>query len=333
MAIIDAVPGLEATIEIEGDELRTKEYDDPSGPPVGYPCPAVVKYIRALPGARFTFHFSKTPPFFRQEGHHIAYILTIDGEPLTTVHEVGKGDPPTYHETWDSYSGSYFTGCVETGYRQHEFKFAKRQLVDVNEMSPEEREGQFVTAKEQGVLKAEFFAMRPIEEEHDLDYQAGMIKEKKHTEEALKGKEIDCIATATCEDFTGNWTPRIPTDRFHDHQERPFAVFEWRYRSRYALIKEGIVPPPTLDDIVNDMTVPELREMVKEYLQMKGVIWGDNNARLSDRIISPPSRPMNAGERVRYERTLAKLKEAWASMDRRSAEVRLPVKPEPETSE
>ncbi|KAK3693344.1 hypothetical protein B0T22DRAFT_505000 [Podospora appendiculata] len=269
MAVIDAVPGLSATIEIEGDGLRTREYDDSSGAPVGYPCPAVVKYIRALPGARFTFHFSKTPPVFQQEGHHIAYILTIDGQSLTTVHEVGKGDLPTYHSPWESYTGYYCTGSADTGYRQHDFKFAKRELSDANSMSQEEQDRQFVTAKDQGVLKIDFFSMKPIQEEHVLDYQAGILKPKKHTEEALKGKEVDCVATATTKHYTSRSTPKIPIDDFHHYHQQPFAVFEFRYRSRDALVKEGIIPPPSIDDMVNDMTVPELREMAREHSRMK----------------------------------------------------------------
>ncbi|RYP45871.1 hypothetical protein DL768_007828 [Monosporascus sp. mg162] len=84
-------------------------------------------------------------------------------------------------------------------------------------------------------------------------------------EKALKGRTVTHKV-----DFAPG-KPGIPTtqrqvDVYQDPLKRPFAVFEFRYRSREGLIAEGIIPRPTPMD---DMDEQQLRQFALQLYREK----------------------------------------------------------------
>ncbi|RYP53125.1 hypothetical protein DL769_010561 [Monosporascus sp. CRB-8-3] len=84
-------------------------------------------------------------------------------------------------------------------------------------------------------------------------------------EKALKGQ---CVTNRV--DYVpgkpGIPTPQRQVDVYQDLLKRPFAVFEFRYRSREGLIAEGIIPRPTPMD---DMDEQQLRQFALKLYREK----------------------------------------------------------------
>jgi hypothetical protein len=135
MAVIPSIPGLEATIVVNG--VTAVEYQNPDAEeshtmareefdlPVPYDdqaLPYVVKYIETKPGSPFKFHVNKKV-WFRQRNHHIAYRVSLDGHNLGLRHQPAESRRCKKRE-WDAATNGYFTGNPTAGYETHFFQFA-----------------------------------------------------------------------------------------------------------------------------------------------------------------------------------------------------------------
>jgi hypothetical protein len=81
MAVIDAVPGVEVSIWIDGQPV--KEYEDADEEVDGPLAPnAVVKYIEAISDTEFTIKPTVRPAFwaYRQTAYDLAFIVQVDGK-------------------------------------------------------------------------------------------------------------------------------------------------------------------------------------------------------------------------------------------------------------
>ncbi|KAJ1553047.1 hypothetical protein HK405_009121, partial [Cladochytrium tenue] len=97
MAVIDVVPGLQVTIEVDG--ATATEYDDPKRDKWQIPHldvaendddtpPAyVVKYIESKPGASFRFRINKTPLLQLYGAHHMAFKVHADTISMALSHD------------------------------------------------------------------------------------------------------------------------------------------------------------------------------------------------------------------------------------------------------
>jgi len=78
-------------------------------------------------------------------------------------------------------------------------------------------------------------------------------------------------------DSTPRETPVGPIleDAYQDPRARPFAVFEFRYRTMDGLVKEGIVRTPTISDRVRNMSEQERVRALQELLEEREVCNSD----------------------------------------------------------
>ncbi|KAK4038982.1 hypothetical protein C8A01DRAFT_37031 [Parachaetomium inaequale] len=86
----------------------------------------------------------------------------------------------------------------------------------------------------------------------------------------VDGRSAHEFHTVDCE------SPLCPKDKNSDLCERPFAVFEFRYRTRDGLVKEGIIPRPSrmamsahqkVEEDIGNMSEDEVRERLAVYMQ------------------------------------------------------------------
>jgi hypothetical protein len=134
MAVIPSIPGLEATIVVngvtaveyqdpdaeEGHTMAREEFDLPE--PYHQALPHVVKYIEATPGAPYQFQVAKKH-HIRGQNHHVAYSVSVDG------HNFGPRHQPAHTRRcrmgqWADATSCYMTGSPTAGYQSHSFQFA-----------------------------------------------------------------------------------------------------------------------------------------------------------------------------------------------------------------
>lgn len=120
MAILDELPGLEVTVQVDGCNVR--EYTDPYAlnhrQSSRGSCPKAVKYIESKTGANFAVCFLKDPDF-KQLSHHIAFRIHVDSIEAGFFHE-----PNSYnHREWGIKvdGGSWKS---QRGITSYKFRFA-----------------------------------------------------------------------------------------------------------------------------------------------------------------------------------------------------------------
>ncbi|KAL8294746.1 hypothetical protein RB597_008511 [Gaeumannomyces tritici] len=215
MAISDRIPGLEVTVKVDGERATEHHddaaYDEPCAVKLDSPDGVrVVKYIEATSGAPFSVHIKRTSGFnFR--GNHIGWSVAVDGGQLCKKQEFGDLDIVS--------ADTHITAEM----------MAKQMLL----------------AKSLGVITVGVYhLLRPNRvkpwraKPHD-DINTGPINEK-----ALKGRALSLKTTADAEPGVRPARRDIYNYRFMDPEQRPFAVFEFRYRTKGDLIKEAILRAP-----------------------------------------------------------------------------------------
>ncbi|KAK3392737.1 hypothetical protein B0H63DRAFT_1035 [Podospora didyma] len=111
---------------------------------------------------------------------------------------------------------------------------------------------------------------------------------EKVAEKALKGKELNCLAGFTTVAVSG--PARQPSPASNDAKKRPFAVFEFHYRTMDGLIKEGVIPRSTIDDRVQGMSEAEMRTRLAELLKAQEQQSAPNEANVKDETKRPVKR-------------------------------------------
>ncbi|KAK4202971.1 hypothetical protein QBC40DRAFT_275628 [Triangularia verruculosa] len=287
MAILPSIPGLTVTIDV-ADKVA-KEYNDPDVDsmqtdmqpeefdlPVPHThtargnIPYIVKYIEAKPKALFAFHVTLSKRF-PHRSHHVAYKVVTDGTKTSTKHITEKC---RVERGGLSVLESYFSAkSARTPGGNHiirRFCFAALDVVESDHFSAEEVKKQMARAKECGVLKVLLYHMedsngqyRPngtsVYPESSAEARTAMA------EKVFKGRAVDCVTSVVSEPSKG--PTRHLVDIYHDRKRRPFAIFEFRYRSKDGLIKEGIISPPTVSDEVEEMSEGEVRRKLSELLE------------------------------------------------------------------
>ncbi|KAK3320776.1 hypothetical protein B0T19DRAFT_403400 [Cercophora scortea] len=266
MAVITELPGLEATILVNG--AAAKEYiDDSADDEQDQPdCPTVVKYIESVPGASFSIRFVKDKKF-RHSSHHIAYKVAVDGIRTSLLH----ADRTSRNKRWETTRKEMTLGNPKDGYKKGRFRFAKLDVVNDDDLSVEEKKNLFEQAKDLGTLKVLVYHMKPDEKRERSSGKRFAYSEpvvNRVAEKALKGREIDCRTDFDCIPAPSH-RPSETRSIYEDPEKRHFAVFEFRYRSKEGLMKEGIIPRPRPADEVDGMSEAEVRRLAREFLELR----------------------------------------------------------------
>ncbi|KAI1075008.1 hypothetical protein F5B20DRAFT_573726 [Whalleya microplaca] len=277
MAIIKEIPGLEATIQVNGKDLV--EYDEPHPEETDREMqrlatatkesdsvtldlksiPRVRKYIEATSGTAFGFRFVKYRKF-RHQCNHIAVSYESDGCQTDLAHEPDQ----SRRKAWANYMQELVTGNPRDGYEGQALIFGKVTIDHEDPRGLEDVQEEIIKAKRYGILRTLVYRMKPSTVVRDLSNMGSPCPEETSTnvpEKALKGRTITHnvqysrpLRVCTPEDE--------PEDVYQDPSERPFAIFEFRYMSKEGLIREGILPNPTpIDNMNHDELVRYARDM------------------------------------------------------------------------
>ncbi|KAL0475821.1 hypothetical protein QR685DRAFT_60865 [Neurospora intermedia] len=268
MAILTGYPGLEITVEVDGQ--RAQEYDAPADevearaeeidfhtithvPIQESGSPYSIKYIESIPGKPFAFKLDSTNfsiPSHDGKKHQTEYKCFLDGIPTGYCSLPGGSK-----KTRDSYT----SGNNESGWKRHKFQFSTLKLVE----GGDDRQGD--RTKEYGTLSVKLW--------HAIDLCRTSAKQacndpvpvQSVSEKALKGKSVDSKVHFNSE-------PSISTSRtsgrfdFVDPDHRPFAIFEFRYRTMEGLMSEGIVPRPVKNEEDQVIDLEDAHQIAHEPL-------------------------------------------------------------------
>ncbi|KAK7968059.1 uncharacterized protein PG986_002336 [Apiospora aurea] len=254
MAILDEIPGLEVTVQIDGYNVR--EYTDPydvNRRRSRDACPKVFKYIESKTGANFAVCFLKEPDF-QELSHHIAFRVHVDSVEAGFFHEPNNFN---YREWGVKVDGG--TWKNERGVTSYKFRFADFSILPNDDFSLEEIEDHKNEASRIGTIKVSVYDMQDaifVEEDGAQDRGRGrnassadeaLTRQDYFAEKAVKGDR----ALHHSIDFSHRRERLTPRVQYHgglvrrsvwaDPQKRPFAEFEFRYRSMEGLMQEAIV--------------------------------------------------------------------------------------------
>ncbi|RYP60221.1 hypothetical protein DL769_008210 [Monosporascus sp. CRB-8-3] len=85
MAILEALPGVEVTVRVEGKDCV--EYEDPDAVGIQTSCPTSSKYIESADDTEFSIHYHVNSDYqWGSEGHHLHIRVLADNEPLTSAY-------------------------------------------------------------------------------------------------------------------------------------------------------------------------------------------------------------------------------------------------------
>ncbi|KAL1838552.1 hypothetical protein VTJ49DRAFT_2550 [Mycothermus thermophilus] len=191
--------------------------------------PYVVKYVEAPAGSEFTIKITKAGQF-RQQGHHLACRVYIDG---------------TRNRDGFIEITNILTGDRTIGYKEHRFCFAKLGVVITAENKDLAVQNNML--KDLGVIKIEVYNMGCCTRDRSgLPMAVPAGAPMKVSEAVVKCTGVDCVTRYVTRNFTGK-VSEIPTNVFNDRLQRPLAVFELWYRTKDGLMRERIVSRPTTE--------------------------------------------------------------------------------------
>ncbi|KAK8857293.1 hypothetical protein PGQ11_013205 [Apiospora arundinis] len=269
MAILNEVPGLEVTIQMDGYNVR--EYTDPYDKRDNNRhrprdiCPRVVKYIESKTGASFAVCFLKDPDF-KQLSHHIAFRVHVDSVEAGFFHEPNNF---TYREWGVKVDGGSWKS--QSGITSYKFRFGDFDVLPNDEFSLEEIETHKKEASKIGTIKISVYDMEePIFVEAGGGGSRGrngnvdniLTRQDYFAEKAVKGDRAlthsvdfgDRREKSTSRYDPSRYDGLVKKSVWADPKKRPFAEFEFRYRSLEGLKQEAIVSR------TDDMDDEEVRE-------------------------------------------------------------------------
>ncbi|KAI0144585.1 hypothetical protein GGR57DRAFT_327041 [Xylariaceae sp. FL1272] len=286
MAIIDSVPGVEVLVKINGKAVN--EYDVPDydrtldseeiprlhqrvprpGRLKGYVKVNhghVAKYIAVESGAEPQVVVTKAP-HFKHHGHHIAAAVHFDQEQLCPQHELATD----VDVEWTSVTDSVLIRGPYGRLQQRRFQFGDLSKVAAQTRTALEFEDDEARAADLGRIRVLVYHMRESEPRDNSWYQYD-VKEAANTiaEEAVKAKSTSHYITATpSHDVSSELEPDFE-DHFLHTQGRPFAVFDFYYRSEETLVKLWVVSKMQLEeekrrDMSRDQLLEELQQRSNE---------------------------------------------------------------------
>ncbi|KAK4182857.1 hypothetical protein QBC35DRAFT_456863 [Podospora australis] len=278
MAIIPSMFGLGAWVVVNGSPA--KEYEDPNEAedlqnldrqhydlpptffPATFPIPHVIKYIEAIPGAEFALRLH-VAPHYQPRAHHLGVSSEIHGTGdyiRTQIKHMFPGEHVYL-------SADIVTGNPQTGFKKNLFMFTALDIVDNDTASLHQ---EFPSSGQYGVLRVLVFNMN-ISQAYVLTGVPNNLPEPKFktalSETALKGMTIDTAPAFKSQSMI-SFEPTLQyLNDFQDPLRRPIAIFEFRYRTKEGLYKEGVSPrPATIEAEVAQMTNREVRQKLAEYM-------------------------------------------------------------------
>ncbi|KAL1838551.1 hypothetical protein VTJ49DRAFT_2549 [Mycothermus thermophilus] len=273
MVAIPSVPSLDVEIVVDGKPARVYRSPDWNVCPLSRTSfhlptgskgslPYKFRYIEAKPDKQF-YVWLRTVPEFQQWSHHVAFEILVDGKLAAIVHQ-RKEDTTVNGVWWNSVHGPEKLTPGGDDVALH-FQFAELEIVNsTRHLSARQRD----LATHGGTVTVRCFHMNycpPVpptrsQEEYKTWGIPGL------PEWARRDRTMDCVTRLVPSECAARRGPVLAMN-YSDPGRRPFAIFEFRYRFRGTLIREGIMPPPTIADHVRDMYEHEVRQRLIQVLE------------------------------------------------------------------
>ncbi|KAJ8126556.1 hypothetical protein O1611_g7082 [Lasiodiplodia mahajangana] len=278
MAVLSKVPGIEVTIQINGQNIT--EYDDPqtSGSDHGGinpGCPTVSKYVEAIDDTEFSIKVSVDDDAYAWHNikHCLRAITEIDGIELGTF-LIRPGQEFRVFNGREVYSGK------SRRWHRERPKFSAISRDDNH--STEEAEGNTKMVESLGLIQVSF-------ERRAVRGRGRITRPKARTAPIantnvpkVTGKALKAKAVSHYTSFVANKetlrASRLWLSSMVAGDDGPIAIFRFMYRSKESL-KQALVIPRTpspspsasasalvISKSVHDMTIAELQRLAQERL-------------------------------------------------------------------
>ncbi|KAK3498092.1 uncharacterized protein B0T23DRAFT_334666 [Neurospora hispaniola] len=260
MAILSCLPGLKVNIRANGE--LAKEYDAPPddvkagskkykfhklSSRISEEDPYALAYVESKPGEQFEVAIDSTGLGFPDFRRQISLTVIIDNWSLR---------PHLIRNQVDTFSAA-IVGDNVTGWQKISFSFSSLDIVEAP-VSEKDIKKQIEEASRYGTIVVK------LELVYDGTPASGggsiappKTSVGKVAEKVLKGKAVDSRATFKSQAATA---PKFYVVTSADPLHRPFAVFEFRYRTMEGLIREFIVPRPK-----------EVIDVEEEFMRIKRI--------------------------------------------------------------
>ncbi|KAK1776829.1 hypothetical protein QBC45DRAFT_470800 [Copromyces sp. CBS 386.78] len=244
MAILTCLPGLEVTVEVDGQraheydadpeevESRAEEMDFHPIPQTHrrrcFKAPYVLKYIEAKPGKRFIFVADMTNDHIFEwdidPSQHLRYGCHLDG------FNVGSKQ---VHGGSRNVKAYFITGSRAAGYKKHYFRFESLDVLEGGDGSNAEK------AKKYGTLLVKLFLKVETGRMEAPSVRAGPPLIHAVHEKDLKGRAVDSKARYVRTTLT--------------------ITYSTRYKQLRGLYQEGVIRRPVVvkDDVEEVIDVDE----------------------------------------------------------------------------
>ncbi|KAI0408603.1 hypothetical protein F4802DRAFT_617633 [Xylaria palmicola] len=258
MAVLSKLPGVEVTIEVNGQTAT--EYNDPhppdEGPEANLEVPLISKYIECIDNTEFSIKLAIDDKVYAWDDvkHNLLIAPNIDGLRVRGRFVNAGAGGITMAGAENPSEGSQVWHCKK-------FKFSAISTIDTSDVARLQKDME--TTKDIGVIRVTL-------ERHLLGIRAPptiILSEKKAlavSEKALKGKAISHAVSL------GRTEAMKPVNIFESTRVKedngPIAVFSFKYRSKESLKQELIIPRTPSPDPVDNMPIAELQRLARERL-------------------------------------------------------------------
>ncbi|KAI1640149.1 hypothetical protein F4809DRAFT_591663 [Biscogniauxia mediterranea] len=266
MAILEEIPGIEVTVQVNG--RNAIEYDDPhaSEQESAADSPTSCKYIESIDDAEFSVSVVATGRYTWRHHHALLATLYADGQRVRgKVMEVSSSDNRITIE-----GRRHFDMKKQQWYLQR-FKFAAISTVDDSKQDRVQRDKEL--AARLGIIEVRLRRVRvlgrlPVSSHHS----PGCQPQAKHelSEKSLKGKAISHGV-----DFSSNEKSPVRSYsqiRYIPGEKEYFGAYRFCYRSKDALRQELIIPrSPSPAHNISGLSRAEIERLARERLQQINV--------------------------------------------------------------
>ncbi|KAI1074505.1 hypothetical protein F5B20DRAFT_563534 [Whalleya microplaca] len=270
MAILEDVPGVQVTVEINGQDVR--EYNDPDASESGpADCPTSYKYIECIDDAEFSVKARISEDYeWGYKDHSLATRLYVDGK---FIRGQFARERDTFHNGYYEIHLRRFETRSQTSgeWYSHKLKFSAINTVDSALKERVKKDMQ--TTKSLGLIELRVqrvleFESGPMTNGAHLQSQANKFE---LAEKSLKGKAISHGTTCTMGKKIETPTV-IRSEILPEDNGSPIAVFKFYYRSREALKREMIIPRTPSPDAaassnIANMSRDEVERLAQERLE------------------------------------------------------------------
>ncbi|KAI6269383.1 hypothetical protein MCOR07_001948 [Pyricularia oryzae] len=234
--LVSGQPAIEYHVEA-ADMESTKEELDPLGDKLH-----IVRYIEAKSGEPFAVRVVRTPDFVRKS-HHIACDIHTTKDNYAVISETSRGGP--LENTWDQVTSCHAVINSDGQLVTQDWHFATLEVdTDDQDLSAKEMEKHLEQVKSLASITVKLYHMKKSRRRIPWEHSRVREEYNKIPEKALKGKALGLTASYknTIEENFGSLTREVR--QYNDCRKRPFAVFEFRYRTRENLYQEGVLERP-----------------------------------------------------------------------------------------